>query len=156
MSRFSPHNIYYPFSRGSAEQLATTLEAAVRSRLVESVDGPTEVYLSVTSPRAVMPFIIVSPLRFSMPTITNKSSYWELSPLQITVFSADDLESERIGRLCMKAIRAGPLLRFDDGVHMTGWPGGTRKWPQAEIGPGGKLAFRFEFDWVFMVGRDSA
>lgn len=156
MSRFSPHNLHYPFSRSSANQLAETLESAVRARLVESVPGPTEVYLSVTAARAVLPFVIVSPLRFSLPTVTNTSAYWELSTMQITVFSESDVQAEQIGRLCIKALSAAPKLRFEDGYHMTGWPGGTRKWPQSGVGPGGKLAFRFEFDWIFQVGRDAA
>jgi hypothetical protein len=148
---FTPR--YWP-PIGSSGPLAPTLEAAVRERLVASVTSLTGVYLAVTPARALMPFAIVSPLRFSMPSVTNEASYYEITPLQVTVFSDDDIAADQLGRACMRSLRAGPRLRFDDGYHMSGWHGGIRKWPAAQVGPAGQLAFRFEFDWVFQVGRD--
>ena len=157
MPRLSPLNVFPPFRvLRLANDREPTLEAAVRVRIKDRVTGLAEVYLTVTGPRPTLPFAIVSPLRYSMPITTNAREYWEQTPLQVTIFSANDIEANTLGRLAMKAMKNQPALKFDDGYHMGGWSAGTRKSPEPEIGPGGVKAFRFEFDWMFLVGREES
>lgn len=142
-------NLWPPFGRRT---LSPSLPAAIRARLFRLVPEAEEVYYLQAAPRAARPYIIMFDL-MSTPTITNAGTNYGSVVYQFSCVSDDDVEAERVGRSAIAALSIPDKLVFQGGRHMSGWVGTERK--MIDTGPpeSAGQAFRFDFDFTFLIQR---
>lgn len=127
-----------------------SLAAAVRSRLLESVPGVAGVYHTQVPTRAARPYIVMFEM-MTAPVIANITSVHGAKTFQFTTVSDDDMEAETVGRSAIAALSLPDRLLFETGRHMSGWVGTERKMVDPGTPESLGQAFRFEFDFTFLV-----